>query len=581
MIFTRRLTATLLFCSWIPVSGMSTEIPACPLGADHPLEVRVNDLLNRMTLEEMASQLVSRSPAIQRLGIPAFIWDNEGKHAFVSCFPVSIGIAATWNPSLSERVASAISDEARATHNNLVKEGKTQRYLCFWAPTINMARDPRWGRINESFGEDPYLTTQLAIPFIRGIQGNDPKYLKAAAGINHYAVYSEERDRHSVDAIVRDERLLRDYYLPQFEACIKQGGAATVGATNNGLNGVPLCANRFMLNNILRQEWGFNGFVFSDSASVEDLYQTRALVPDAATAAAAALGAGCDINTGLSDTYLKYLPEAVRQSLISKNDVVEACRRVMTVRFRLGLFDPPDEVQYSRITDRVIDSSANRQLARDVAAESIVLLKNEGNILPLQTSIIKRILVTGPRADLPELGRKQTGSSSKNVSALEGIRQRGSAAGMEVVYEKESAASVRAASSSDVVLFFTSLMEGEVSDRMNLDLPPRQEKQLLDLIETGTPIVVVFISGGCVTSERWIEHVPAALAAWYPGEEGGNAIADILFGDVNPSGKLPITFYRNREQLLPFDEFDIRKGMTYQYAKAPVQWSFGHGLGYT
>lgn len=581
MTVTRRVSIIICFLAWMSLFGIGRADPTCILGSDHSLEERVNDLLSRMTLEEMASQLVSRSPAIQRLGIPEFIWDNEGKHAFVSCFPVSIGIAATWNPALSEKVASAISDEARATHNNLVKAGKTQRYLCFWAPTINMARDPRWGRTNETFGEDPYLTTQLALPFIRGLQGNDPRYLKVAAGINHYAVYSQEKDRHSVNATLKDERLLRDYYLPHFEACIKEGEAATVGATNNGLNGVPLCANHFMLTNILRQEWGFHGFVFSDSASVEDLYLTRQYVPDADTAAATAIGAGCDINTGLSDTYLKYLPESVRKGLINKNVVVEACRRVMTVRFRLGLFDPPEEVPYSKIPDRVVDSNENRQLAREVAAESIVLLKNEGNILPLQPTSTRRILVTGPRADLPELGRKQTGSSEKNVSPLEGIRRRGRLAGIEVTHERETAASVRAAASSDVVLYFTSVMEGEVSDRMNLDLPPLQERQLLDLIATKTPVIVVFISGGCVTSERWIDRVPAALAAWYPGEEGGNAIADIVFGDVNPSGKLPVTFYRNCEQLQPFDEFDIRKGMTYQYIKTPVQWSFGHGLGYT
>lgn len=581
MTFSSRLTLAFIFLSWLLVSSHGVAEHANILGADHPLEERVNDLVSRMTLEEMSSQLVSRSPAIQRLGIPEFIWDNEGKHAFVSCFPVSIGIAATWNPALSERVASAISDEARATFNNLVKEGKTQRYLCFWAPTINMARDPRWGRTNETFGEDPYLTTQLALPFIRGLQGNDPKHLKVAAGINHYAVYSQEKDRHSVNATLKDERLLRDYYLPHFEACIKEGGSATVGATNNGLNGVPLCANHFMLTNILRQEWGFDGFVFSDSASVEDLYQTREYVPDAATAAAAAVGAGCDINTGLADTYLKYLPESVRRGLINKNVVVEACRRVMTIRFRLGLFDPPEEVPYSRIPDTVIDSKENRQLAREVAAESIVLLKNEDNILPLKPSTTKRILVTGPRADLPELGRKQTGSSEKNVSALEGIRRRGREAGIEVIHEKEPAASIRAAATSDVVLYFTSVMEGEVADRMNLDLPPLQEKQLLDLIATKTPVIVVFISGACVTSEQWIDRVPAALAAWYPGEEGGNAIADIVFGDVNPSGKLPVTFYRNKDQLRSFDEFDIRNGMTYQYIKTPAQWSFGYGLSYT
>ncbi len=577
--FLRTLLTVVGLATFIVASGRGASEPY--LDPDRPIADRVEDLLGRMTLEEKASQLVSRTAPIARLGIPALIWDNEGKHAFVTCFPASIGIAATWDPSLAERIASAIADEGRAKNNENVKRGAIQRYLSFWAPTINIARDPRWGRTNESFGEDPWLTSQLAVAFIHGMQGDDPHYLKAAAGVNHFAVYNEERDRHSVDVTLEDERLLRDYYLPHFQASIEQGHAAAVGATNNGLNGVPLCMNRFMLTNILRQEWGFRGFVFSDAASVEDIYGLRHLAASGAEAAALTIHAGCEVNTGRVGTHQRFLPEAVRKGLIPEAEVTEACRRTLTVEFRLGLFDPPARVPYSRIPKSVMDSPEHRALAREAADASIVLLKNDGRLLPLDVKRLKRILIAGPRADQPELGRKQTGSSAHNVSALEGIRQKATRAGVEVVYEKDPQASIAAAKGADVVLFFTSVKEGEVADRMDLHLAPRQENQLRALIATKVPVVVVLIAGGCTLMERWIDQVPAVLAAWYPGEEGGDAIADVLFGDVNPSGKLPLTFYRSADQLLPFDEFDIRKGTTYWYAASPVQFPFGHGLSYT
>jgi beta-glucosidase len=575
---TRRLYFLLRSLCLLLIPGAAM---AAPLGPEHPLEVRVDSLIQQMTLEEKASQLVSWPEAIPRLGIPKFVWDNEGKHAFVASFPVSIGLAATWNPQITQRVAVAISDEARAQNNVNIRDGKTQRFLCFWAPTVNMARDPRWGRVNESFGEDPFLTSKHSVAFIRGMQGDHPSYLKAAAGVNHFAVYSEERDRHSVDASLTNERLLRDYYLPHFEASVKQGNAAAVGATNNGLNGVPLCVNRPLLTNILRHEWGFKGFVFSDAASVEDIWQLRGYAPDGATASALTINAGCEINTGLGNTHAHHLPEAVQRGLVSEAAVDEALRRVLTVQFRLGIYDPPAMVPYSQIPESVIDSLQHRQLALEAARESIVLLKNEKSILPLDLSKLKRILVAGPRADQPELGRKQTGSSAKNVSALEGIRNQAGRRGVEVLYEKDRQKSVEAARSSDVVLFFTSLMEGEVTDRMNLGLSPRQEQHLLELTATKVPVVVVLIGSGCVTMERWENQVSAMLCAWYPGKEGGNAIADVLFGVINPGAKLPVTFYRSSDQLKDFTEFDISKGLTYLYCKTPVQYAFGHGLSYT
>ncbi len=550
-------------------------------GRDVPAaDKRVEELIGKMTLEEKASLLVSWPPAIPRVGIPKYVWDNEGKHAFVSCFPTPIGIAATWDPEFSRKVAVAISDEARAAYNRAVREGGELRHLCFWAPTINMARDPRWGRLTESYGEDPRLTAAHAAAFIEGMQGADPRHLKAAAGVNHYAVYSEERDRHTVDAMVADERVMRDYYLPHFEAAIR-AGAAAVGATNNGVNGLPACINRYLLTNILRQEWGFKGFVFSDSASVEDVWLRRSQAPDGVHTSALTIRAGCEINTGLANTHGKYLPAAVRQGLLPESAVDEALRRVLAVKFRLGVFDPPDEVAYSRIDDSVVDGPAHRQLALECARQSLVLLKNEGDVLPLDPHKLRRLVVAGPRADQPELGRKQTGRSKRNVSALDGLQAYGAKHGFEVVYEKETGAAVRAARDADAVVFLISLMEGEISDRLDLELPAAQESQLLELCATGKPVVLVLIGGPCVEMDAWEHRIPAMIAAWYPGMEGGNALADVIFGTVNPGGRLPVTIYRGARQLPGFSEFDITRGLTYQYCREPARFAFGHGLSYT
>lgn len=542
-------------------------------------EERARDLVSRMTLEEKVSQMESNAPAVERLGICEFCWDNEGKHAFVSAFPASIGIAATWDTTYAFAVASAIADEARATNNINVREKKRQRYLSFWAPTINIARDPRWGRTNESFGEDPYLTARMGVSFVQGMQGNHPEYLKAVAGVNHYALYNEERDRHSVDVTLHDERLLREYYLPHFKACIQEGGAAGVGATNNGFNDIPVCANHFLLTNILREEWGFKGYVFSDAGSVDDLYTTRQYVKDGASGVTLCVEAGCDLSC--SQAYPTYLKEAVEKGLLDEDKIDTACYRLFLTRFRLGMFDSPEKVPYTQIPESVIDCQSHRDLALEVAKESIVLLKNEKSILPLAKSLIKKIVLAGPRVDSPELGRKQTGNSKKNISAYEGICNKVKDTSIEVKYEKEAAKSIEEAQTADVVIYFTSLKEGEVCDRMNLDLASHQEKELKDLIATGTPVVVCLINGGCVTMESWEPEVPAIISAWYPGEEGGTAIASVLFGDYNPSGKLPLTFYKSEKQLLDFEDFNIKKGTTYLYAKEKVMYPFGYGLSYT
>jgi beta-glucosidase len=537
---------------------------------------RAIDLVNRLHPEEKIKLMGSNSSAIKRLGIPAFGWDNEGKHAIVTCFPASIGLAATWNDSLIFHIGDALGDEARIMSKKEVEQGKKLKWLSFWAPTINMARDPRWGRTMESYGEDPWLQSRIAISFIKGFQGENLKYIKAVAGINHFAVYNRELGRHKLNAVVKDEKTLREYYLASFEQCVKIAHNNGVGSSNNAVNGVPSCVNRWLLTNILRQEWGFTGYIFSDAGSLSDVAGIRHYASSNPQAMAMALKAGLDIDCGRA--YQTYLGESLDNGLVSENMIDSSLVRSLTVRFRMGMFDPSWMNPYNTLPDTLLDGKMHRALARRSADESIVLLKNHGNILPVNQSVSK-IVVAGPSADIPQLGRKQQGHSAHNVSLFEGIKNCFPQA--HVVNSPNIDHALAEAKNANLILYATSVKEGEVTDRFNLRLSGRQEEDIYRLVATHKPIVVVLFSGSMVDVTPWIDKVDGLIEAWYPGEEGGNALADIISGKINPSGKLPLTFYKSAEELPPFSDFDITKGRTYQYLKEQAQYPFGFGLSYT
>ncbi|PTR01518.1 beta-glucosidase-like glycosyl hydrolase [Mucilaginibacter yixingensis] len=541
-----------------------------------PATIRAKDLVARLSLQEKAGLMASNAIAVLRLGIPAFGWDNEGKHAIVTCFPTSIGMAASWDTTVLEQVGSALGDEARIMSKREADAGRQLKWLSFWAPTINMARDPRWGRTMETFSEDPYLTSRLAVNFVKGMQGDHPRYLKAVAGVNHFAAYSRELGRHELNADIADEKQLREYYLESFRVAVKEGGNAGMGAANNALNGVPSAGNRWLLTHVLREEWGYKGYVFSDAGSISDIAGIRKYVPTPEKGVTLAVRAGTDIDCG--NSYSDYLAHAVHQHELEEAVMDSSLVRSFAVRFRLGMFDPKEKNPYNQISDNLLDGQLHRRLALKAARESMVLLKNAHHLLPFNAEI-KHIVVAGPRADQPELGRKQSGRSAKNVSALAGIQRRFDQA--QVSYSKNITVSLKQAAAADVIVYCTSLMEGEVSDRLDLRLSTRQEADILKLAATGKPVVVVLYSGAAVDMSPWIGKVSGVIAAWYPGEEGGNALAQILAGDYNPSGKLPVTFYHNTHELPPFDDFDIRSGRTYQYQKHTPLYPFGYGLSYT
>jgi len=723
------------------------------------IEERVEDLVSRLTLEEKVFQMVYDAPAIERLGIPAYNWWNEclhgvGRAGVATVFPQAIGLAATMNRDLVHRVAVAISDEARAKHHEAVRQGVRDIYtgLTFWSPNVNIFRDPRWGRGQETYGEDPYLTARLGVAFVKGLQGDDvgqsqpgPYYLKLVATPKHYAVHSgPEPARHHLNAQA-DERDLRETYLPAFEACVKEGGAVSVMGAYNRTNGEPCCASPTLLERILRQEWGFDGYVVSDCGAIRDIYAHHQVVNTAAEAAALAVQAGCDLNCG--ETY-PALVEAVEQGLISEEAIERAVKRLFTARFRLGMFDPPERVAYAHIPYQVNDSPQHRALALQAARESIVLLKNEGSLLPLRKDL-ESIAVIGPNADdLQVLLGNYNGTPSRAVTPLEGIRKKISpttrvyyARGCEIAdgvpplvaipsaclrpadpdahqtgltgayygdlamagepaftrvdpgvdftwksatplngsqaepfavrwtgslvppasgryrlgvsgfsgyslyldgelvveyrgihhaitrtQEVELEAGrfydlrldyvnrsldpqiqllwsvpgtdvlgdpLEAARKAQVVVMVMGLspaLEGEEmpvqvagfegGDRTDIRLPRPQEALLQCIHALGKPVVLVLLNGSALAVNWAAEHVPAIVEAWYPGQAGGEALADVLFGDTNPAGRLPVTYYKSLEDLPPFEDYRM-EGRTYRYFRGEPLFPFGHGLSYT
>ena len=730
-------------------------------------EARAAELVARMTVEEKVSQLMNDAPAIPRLGIPAYEWWNECLHGVAraggaTVFPQAIGMAASFDTALMREVAAAIGDEARAKHHEAVRRGERGRYhgLTFWSPNINIFRDPRWGRGQETYGEDPYLTGRMGVEFVKGLQGDDPRYLKVVATAKHFAVHSgPEPERHHFDARP-GERDLFETYLPAFRALVQEGRVTSVMGAYNRVNGESASASRRLLGEILRRDWGFGGYVVSDCGAIDDIHRGHRIAPTPEAAAALGVRSGCDLECG---TVYRSLPAALAQGLVSEKEIDTAVRRLMLARFRLGMFDPPERVRYAQVPYRVNQSADHDRLARRMAQESVVLLKNDG-LLPLSRGL-KTIAVVGPNADeVMTLLGNYYGTPAKPVTVLAGIRN-AVAPGTKVLYARGAdlvegrtdpravpaidsahlrsgagsappglrgeyfrgrelqgppmltrvdatvdfrwdrgspttelvargelpadralgnddfsvrwrgqlvppvsgryeltvtgddgfrldvegrrvidewtttpraraksalldleagkayevrleyfeatrdaevrlgwrlpgardafAEALQAAHASDVVVFVGGLtgdVEGEEmsvsypgfagGDRTDLALPATQDRLLRALQATGKPVVLVLMTGSALAVEWAQRTLPAILVAWYPGQEGGSAVADVLFGDVSPSGRLPVTFYRSVAQLPPFADYDM-KGRTYRYFQGDPLYPFGHGLSYT
>lgn len=717
-----------------------------------PIAKRVQDLVSRMTLAEKVSQMVYAAPAIERLDVAKHNWWNEGLHGLgragvATVFPQAIGLAATWNEKLMHEVATAVSDEARAKHHEANRRGIHEMYtgLTYWSPNINIFRDPRWGRGQETYGEDPYLTAQMGVAFVKGLQGDDPHYLKLTATPKHFAVHSgPESLRHSFDALV-GERDMREFYLFAFEATVKEGKAASIMGAYNRTNGEPCCASLTLLEKILRQEWGFDGYVVSDCEAIRDIFENHKVVATAEEAAALAVNHGCELNCG---RVYGALLQAVEQGFIEEATIDKAVSRLFTARFQLGMFDPPENVPFTQIPFDVIDSPKHRDLALRAAQESIVLLKNEGDLLPLSKEL-GSIAVIGPNADdLQILLGNYNGTPATAVTPLEGIRRKVSpetkvyyargcalADGMpplEVIptaylrpaqrtanetglngryhanaqfegepqidqvdsqidfswkdtnpltgqwgdhfsiqwngflvppvsgtyhlgvngfstyrlyldgellvankmehhplitskaveletgrfyrlqleYANEGldpqvqllwalpdgdyeTPALQAAQKADVVVMVMGLsaqLEGEEmpifidgfagGDRTDIKLPAVQENLLKKIHALGKPVVLVLTNGSALAVNWADENIPAIIDIWYPGQAGGTAVADVLFGDYSPAGRLPVTFYKSVDDLPPFEDYRV-DGRTYRYFRGQPLYPFGHGLSYT
>ncbi len=568
-------------------------------------EQRVNDLLKRMTLKEKMSQMRYKSPAIPRLGIPEYTWWNECLHGvagagIATVFPQAIGLAATFNDNLIFKIAQVISMEARAKHHEFVKNGERDQFkgLTFWSPNINLFRDPRWGRGQETYGEDPYLTGRMGVAFVKGLQGDDPKYFKVISTPKHYAVHSgPESERHRMNILV-SKKDLYETYLPHFKECVKEAKAYSVMCAYNRVNDKPACASSPILQKILREDWGFDGYVVSDCGAIADLnlplrhkYTNRFY-----KSAAEAVKNGCDLNCG---HVYRFLPISYKKGLISEEDINIAVRRLFLARFRLGMFDPPDLCKYQQIPYEINDCEEHRQLALKAARESIVLLKNSENFLPLSKDI-KKIAVIGPNADDYEvLLANYHGMFSKYVSPLQGIKNKmGKTA--EIIYakgckikgksKKGFPEAIEAAKTADVVIMvmgISQLFEREEvpfpwtdDDRKFLDLPKIQQELLEEISKINTSIILVLLNGSPITVNWAHEHIPAIIDLWYPGEMGGQALADVIFGDYSPAGRLPVTFVKSENDLPPLLDYNM-KGRTYRYSQKEPLYPFGYGLSFT
>ena len=574
---------------------------------------RAAELVAQMTLEEKVGQTLNWAPGIDRLGIKKYNWWNEALHGVAragvaTVFPQAIGLAATFDEDFLEEIADAISTEGRAKFNmqQASDDGDIYKGLTFWSPNVNIFRDPRWGRGHETFGEDPYLTSRLGVRFIQGLQGHDENYLKAAACAKHFAVHSgPEGIRHSFDAVATKQDM-RETYLPAFKACVQEAKVEAVMGAYNRTNGQPCCGHKELLQDILRDEWGFEGHVVSDCWAIKDFHEGHLVTKTPVESVSMAMNNGCDLNCG---NLFHYLKQAVEEGRVKESRLDEALVNLFTTRMKLGVFDKLEDNKFNKIPYSVVDSKPMRELNRKAAEKCIVLLKNKDNFLPLDKSKIKTVGVIGPNANSrAALVGNYEGTASRYWTVLEGLQDYlgddvrvMTSEGCHLSHQKtqnlgdvdDRLSEVRGVcAESDVVIACLGLdatLEGEEGDtgnefasgdKPNLNLPGLQQHILEEIYACGKPVVLVLLSGSALAVNWADEHVPAIIQGWYPGAQGGKAIADILFGEKNPEGKLPVTFYRSTDELPEFTDYSM-KDRTYRYMKSEPLYPFGFGLSYT
>ncbi|MBS1525628.1 MAG: glycoside hydrolase family 3 C-terminal domain-containing protein [Bacteroidetes bacterium] len=571
-----------------------------------PLDERAHDLVSRLSLEEKVSLLGYNSKAVPRLGIPAYNWWNEALHGVAragraTIFPQAIGMAATFNNDLIKQVSAVISTEARAKYNLAIAKDRHLQYmgLTFWTPNINIFRDPRWGRGQETYGEDPYLTATMGSAFVEGLQGEDPNHLKTSATAKHFAVHSgPEATRDHFDAVV-DEKDLRETYLYAFHALVSDAHVESVMSAYNRVNGVPNSVNKMLLTDILRKEWGFKGHVVTDCGALDDVFETHKSLPGPVETAAAAIKAGVnlDCSTVLQNDVIK----AVQQGLLTEKEVDERLFELLRTEFKLGFYDDPGSSPYHSYGADSVHNAAHVALARKVAQQSMVLLKNNNNVLPLDKNKYASMMIIGPNAAGfdPMIGNYH-GVSTQVVNFVDGIT---SAVDPSTRIEYDLGCDYSdtthfggtwAAGNTDVtiaVIGLSPVLEGEAGDaflsksggdKRDLSLP-RSEIRFMQALRRSVhskPIIAVVTAGSDIDVSAIEPYADAIVFAWYPGEQGGNAFADLLFGKVSPSGHLPVTFYKSISDVPDYSDYAM-KNRTYRYFTGPVQYPFGYGMSYT
>lgn len=599
----------LIALSTTAIAGaVSADDKAAYLDPTLPIDRRVDDLISRMTLEEKVSQMTHTTKGIERLGIPDYNWWNECLHGVarskehVTVFPQPIGLAATFNPEELQKTAGMISDEGRAVYNASVEAGNTLRPytgLTFWTPNINIFRDPRWGRGHETYGEDPYLTSQMGMAMVRGLQGDDPVYLKSSACAKHFAVHSgPEPLRHAFDATT-SKKDLKETYLPAFHRLVTEAGVTGVMCAYNSYEGQPCCGNNQLMRKILLHDWKFDGYVTSDCWAIADFLYGHKTHPDSISAAADAVLHGTDLECG--ELY-RSLKNAVEAGLITEQQIDISLKRLLKIRFRLGMFDDDAHNPYSGITRDVLESEPHKKQALEMARQSMVLLKNDKGLLPLSPKV-KKIALIGPNADneTTQLGN-YNGFPSENITLLKALKAE---PGIEVAYAPvsdfteleegyDSDKLEELCKDADVIIFaggISPTLEGEEGDaggkegfqggdRTTIALPAVQTAIMERLSAFKKPVVFVCMSGSAISFNWEAQNIPAIIQAWYGGQSAGTALADILFGRYNPSGKLPVTFYKSDSDLPPIEDYSMM-GRTYRYFMGDVLYPFGFGLGYS